>query len=79
MTANFLLSTKEMWDRRKPGHDERMMRMLSDEFLAAAMGFPRDWIRSVLVAEKPWPAPVCEKLLFLESGFGTRARSESRS
>ena len=53
MTANFLLSTKEMWDRRKPGHDERMMRMLSDEFLAAAMGFPRDWIRSVLVAEKP--------------------------
>ena len=39
--------------QKNPGHGERMMRMLSDEFLAASMGFPRDWIRSVLVAEKP--------------------------
>lgn len=47
--ANLLMSTKEFFpSNRLPSHAKRMEGMVSDEFWAAAMGFPKDWIRGVL-------------------------------
>ena len=45
--ANFLFSTKEFFPgSRLPTHAKRMAGIVSDEFWAAAMGFPKDWIRA---------------------------------
>ena len=51
MAGNFLLSAKELWSGKMPGHHtKRMQTMVSDEFWAASMGFPKKWIRPVLRA-----------------------------
>jgi hypothetical protein len=49
--GNFLLSAKQMYPGGKiAGYKERLNLMVSDGFMAESFGFPRDWIRPVLVA-----------------------------
>ena len=48
MAGNFLLSSPQFWRGKVPTHDARLRSMVSDQYWAATMGFPKDWIRPYL-------------------------------
>ena len=49
MAGNFLLSSPQFWCGKMPNHTARMRSMVSDQYWATTMGFPKDWLRSHLV------------------------------
>ena len=48
MAGNFLLSSPQFWCGKMPNHTARMRSIVSDQYWAKMMGFPKDWIRQSL-------------------------------
>ena len=48
MAGNFLLSSPQFWNGKMPNHTARMRSIVSDQYWAKIMGFPKDWIRQSL-------------------------------